>query len=813
MNGQRIGIYEVVRTVARGGAAVVYLARQAALDREVALKRLDLESGPLLAQRFVREARLAAALDHPNVVTVFDFFEHDGVPYIAMEYVAGGSLRPFVGRLALPQVVRVLEGVLSGLAHAEERGVAHRDLKPENVLLTPRGAPKIADFGIARAYTAVTAPLTSTGSAIGTPAYMAPEQAQNEPLGPYTDVYAVGVIAYELLAGRQPFEGSTPVAVLYQHVHNPPPPLAEVAPDTPPRVREWVSWLLAKDPSERPASATDAWEALEEIAVEGLGPYWRRAGAITAPLPEPAAASRAAPVGEQPTTADSPPEPPTLVHPGERPAANGIPRRRIAGAFAAIAAAGALGLFLLRSDEPASVPSRAATPFDFDGDGREELVLGMPESAPRDADVADGVVVVHEGPGSDQSTVITAERAGVPGPPTVHDRFGGGLASADFNRDGLADLAVGAPGRALVSVVYGTQSGLDGGGTQQIPRAALGLPATAGRYGIGLAAADLDGNGFGDLVIGAPGALPVKTGSGVMKIVFGGSDGLDVRTAKTLRPPDRTVGDFGNRIRAGDVNDDGRLDVLAGAPDRLQGPSTGHLVLCAGKRGGPDACKRVGVAADGGTSSLGIADVNGDGYEDIVQGDGGGEPGDGGEVRLWAGGPDGPARRPITIDQDTQDVAGRDERGDGFGTIVDVGDTDPDGYADMLISAPNENRGEGAVTLVRGAERGWAVVGSIAWHKDLPDVPGRAAPGDRFGSALGVLQLTGDDQLDVVAISGGARRLGSAVTVIEGTRGVMAPSEALASRIERLAELVEPEGIEFLRIGRPGRQIPSQRGS
>jgi hypothetical protein len=220
------------------------------------------------------------------------------------------------------------------------------------------------------------------------------------------------------------------------------------------------------------------------------------------------------------------------------------------------------------------------------------------------------------------------------------------------------------------------------------------------------------------------------------------------------------------------------------------------------------------VAADGGTSSLGIADVNGDGYEDIVQGDGGGEPGDGGEVRLWAGGPDGPARRPIiTIDQDTEDVAGRDERLDGFGTIVDVGDTDPDGYADMLISAPNENRGKGAVTLVRGAERGWAVVGSIAWHKDLPDVPGRATSGDRFGSALGVLQLTGDDQLDVVAISGGARRLGSAVTVIEGTRGVMAPSEALASRIERLAELVEPEGIEFLRIGRPGRQIPSQRGS
>jgi predicted Ser/Thr protein kinase len=814
VNGERIGIYEIVRVLARGGTGVVYLARQAALDREVALKRLDLESGPLLAQRFVREAQFAAALDHPNVVTVFDFFEHDGVPYIAMEYVAGGSLRPFVGRLALPQVARVLEGVLTGLAHAEERGVAHRDLKPENVLLTPRGAVKIADFGIARAYDAVTAQLTSTGSAIGTPAYMAPEQAQNERLGPYTDMYAVGVIAYELLAGRPPFEGSTPVAVLYQHVHTPPPPLAEVAPDTPPRVREWVDWLLAKDPLARPASATDAWEALEEMAVDGLGPYWRRAGAITAPLAPEVPPVPDVPADEQPTTADSPPEGPTLVDSREREAAPlevapRPPRRRIAAAVAVVATAGVLGLLLLRDEPRSPSPSRAATPFDFDGDGREELVLGMPESASRGESVASGVVVVHEGPGSNESIVITPDAAGVPGPFTIHDRFGGGLASADFNRDGLADLAVGAPGRALVSVVYGTEDGLLGGRTEQIPGADLQLLAPAGRYGIGLAAADLDGNGFGDLVIGAPGPLPVAAGSGVMKIVFGGGDGLDVRGARTLRPPDRTVGDFGNRIRAGDVNGDGRLDIVAGAPDRLQEASTGHLAVCLGTRRGPGRCERLGETADGGTSSLGIADVNGDGYEDIVQGDGGGEPRAGGEVRLWRGGPEGPAR-PVTIDQDTPDVAGRDEPQDGFGTIVDVGDTDPDGYADMLISAPYEDRGEGAVTLVRGAKRGWAAVGSIAWRKDLSDVPGGGRPGDRFGSALGVLQLTDDDELDVVVIAGGARRLGGAVTVIQGTRGAMAPSEALASPIERLAELVEPAGMEFLRIGRPGRQSSPQ---
>ena len=288
MTGQRVGSYDIVRVLARGGMAVVYLAHQPALDRHVALKQLDLDVQDVtLAQRFVREARLAAGLDHPNVVTLFDFFEHEGVAYIAMEYVSGGSLRPLVGDLRLPQVFGVLEGVLNGLGHAEERSIAHRDLKPENILITGRGGVKIADFGIARAYDALTGHLTSTSAAIGTPAYMAPEQALSGRLGPFTDLYAVGVMAYEMLAGRPPFgNGSTPMAVLYAHVHNPPPPLADLAPDTPEPVRRWVEWLLAKAPEDRPASAAQAWEALEEIAVAELGPYWRRSAAVLAPPEE-----------------------------------------------------------------------------------------------------------------------------------------------------------------------------------------------------------------------------------------------------------------------------------------------------------------------------------------------------------------------------------------------------------------------------------------------------------------------------------------------------------------------------------------------
>ena len=305
MDGQRVGSYEIVRTLARGGMAIVYLARQPALDRVVALKQVDFESDdPTLARRFVGEARLAAALDHPNVVTLFDFFVEDGVPYMAMEYVAGGSLRPLVGKLRPVQIFGVLEGILAGLGHAEDHGVAHRDLKPENVLIARRGV-KIADFGIARAYDALTHSFTASGATVGTPAYMAPEQALDERLGPYTDLYAVGVIAYELLAGRPPFDPrNTPVSILFSHVHRQPPPLREQAPDAPLPVCRWVESLLAKAPGERPQSAAVAWEALEEIVVGDLGPYWRRAAAIPAPErdEEPEAATRRLRTMPQPPT-------------------------------------------------------------------------------------------------------------------------------------------------------------------------------------------------------------------------------------------------------------------------------------------------------------------------------------------------------------------------------------------------------------------------------------------------------------------------------------------------------------------------------
>src|SRR5262249_52345087 len=148
-----VGRYEILREIGRGGMATVYLARQTDLDRYVALKELGLLhlTDPSFAERFLRESRMAGGLSHPNIVTVHDYFEHDGTPYITMEYVERGSLRPFIRRMTLGQVAGVLEGVLAGLAHAASRGIVHRDLKPENVMVTSEGTVKIADFGIARA--------------------------------------------------------------------------------------------------------------------------------------------------------------------------------------------------------------------------------------------------------------------------------------------------------------------------------------------------------------------------------------------------------------------------------------------------------------------------------------------------------------------------------------------------------------------------------------------------------------------------------------------------------------------------------------
>src|SRR4051812_39016295 len=206
--------YEVSRELGRGGMAVVYLARQTDLDRWVALKELHPEHrDPSVVRRLERESRLAGSLSHPNIVTVHDFFAVDGVGYIAMEYVPRGSLRAYVGDLTFAQVAGVLEGVLAALVCAERHGIVHRDLKPENVMISAEGRVKLADFGIAKATGAVSM-LTAAGTTLGTPHYMSPEQAMGSPVGPQSDLYSVGCMAYELVTGGLPFgDTEAPMAV------------------------------------------------------------------------------------------------------------------------------------------------------------------------------------------------------------------------------------------------------------------------------------------------------------------------------------------------------------------------------------------------------------------------------------------------------------------------------------------------------------------------------------------------------------------------------------------------------------------------
>ena len=248
----------------------------------MALKELHAfhASDPSIAQRFLRESRLAGSLSHAKIVTVHEYLENNGTPYIAMEYLPRGSLRPHVGRTTLTQTIGVLESVLVGLAHAERRSIVHRDLKPENLLLTEEGSIKIADFGIAKARDRVQPSgfLTATGTAVGTPTYMAPEQAMAQELGPWTDLYSVGVVAWELLVGHTPFyDTDTPVAILMRQVNEAIPPAISVAPEVPAQLSAWVDRLLVKDPAARTASASVAYEQLEEVAVELVGPHWRRA--------------------------------------------------------------------------------------------------------------------------------------------------------------------------------------------------------------------------------------------------------------------------------------------------------------------------------------------------------------------------------------------------------------------------------------------------------------------------------------------------------------------------------------------------------
>jgi eukaryotic-like serine/threonine-protein kinase len=255
--------YEVEREVGSGGMACVYLARDTLLERRVALKVLDARHAgdPAYVERFRAEARAAARLQHPNVVGVIDRGEDGGREFIVYEYVEGESLKELVARdgpFTPERAARVGLDVARALAHAHEQGLVHRDVKPHNVLVGEDGRARVTDFGIAR--TLEGPDHTESGTILGTGSYVAPEQAQGERVGPPADVYSLGIVLYELLAGEPPFRGSSFVETAVRHVNEAPPDVRERRPDVPPRLAELVGRCLGKNPAERPTAAELAAE-------------------------------------------------------------------------------------------------------------------------------------------------------------------------------------------------------------------------------------------------------------------------------------------------------------------------------------------------------------------------------------------------------------------------------------------------------------------------------------------------------------------------------------------------------------------------
>jgi serine/threonine protein kinase len=328
-----VGRYEVLEELGRGGMATVFLARQLDLDRLVALKELSALrlTERSFTERFLRESRLAGSLSHPNIVTVHDYFETDGTPYIAMEYVPGGSLRPHIGHMSLTQVAGVLDGMLSGLDYAAHHHVVHRDLKPENVMIDAQGLVKITDFGIAKATGAASTRsfVTAAGTTVGTPNYMAPEQAMGQEVGPWTDLYSVGVIAFELFVGRVPFyDTDEPMAVLMRQVSDPIPPPRSLNPEVDPAVSDWIERLLIKNPKKRTQSAAEASDELEEIIIGLVGARWRRSAPLVGASERPPDVPPG-PHTPPPTTAARPPLMPTWEVSNWGPTASEAPTRRV----------------------------------------------------------------------------------------------------------------------------------------------------------------------------------------------------------------------------------------------------------------------------------------------------------------------------------------------------------------------------------------------------------------------------------------------------------------------------------------------------
>ena len=263
------GRYKVLSKLGSGGMADVFLAEDQQLSRKVALKLLHerFAADPDFVERFRREAQAAAGLQHPNVVGVYDRGRYEDTYYIAMEYLPGRTLKQLIRDEAPIEPIRAIDitlQMLKAARFAHRRGVIHRDLKPHNVIVDDADQAKVTDFGIARAGAS---DMTETGSIMGTAQYLSPEQAQGLSVGAGSDLYSIGVVLYELLTGRVPFDGDAAVTIALKHVSEAPQPPSQINPNVPLELEQIVLWVLNKNPSDRPANADELITALEHAKV------------------------------------------------------------------------------------------------------------------------------------------------------------------------------------------------------------------------------------------------------------------------------------------------------------------------------------------------------------------------------------------------------------------------------------------------------------------------------------------------------------------------------------------------------------------
>ena len=444
------GRYSILSRLGSGGMADVYCAQDLQLGRKVALKLLyrRFAEDAQFVERFKREASAAAGLQHPNVVGVYDRGEFDGTYYIAMEYLEGRSLKQLVqeeGPLAPERAIDIVVQILRAARFAHQRGVIHRDIKPHNVIVDDEGRVKVTDFGIARAGAS---DMTETGSIMGTAQYLSPEQAQGHAVSAQADLYAIGIVLYELLTGRVPFDGDSPVTIALKQVSELPVPPSAYNPAIPPELDAIVLRALEKDPARRFADAGDMAAALEQL----------RGRLVAVPAGQSTAAFGAIP--DEPTgptaLAGAPPPPPPDDELGALYPEGPLPpepeedrqrrRRRVMAILAGIAllliAGGLLAFFLTRGATQVAVPdvvggqlSTAAAQLHNKGFAVD--VQRVTNDAPRDR-----VLREDPQPGAkvDEGSTVTLTVSDGPGDAPVPDvtNLPGGQARKALQRAGFA---------------------------------------------------------------------------------------------------------------------------------------------------------------------------------------------------------------------------------------------------------------------------------------------------------------------------------------------------------------------------------------